>query len=1279
MNGAGFFTPQQGSAEEQLLRKHLQAVYQDEQPFNQGFGSYLCPSSMRPKSLAVPGMMNSSFFSPSMFLLEPQVRTKFEDVALRFMTVISIENIYGKLLYVIVANQCSHLLLFSFQGPVMSMSPQATYLSTIIPNAVLPASIEVIEIDRSTSRTRGNSVNPGGSVRTVSKSSLASLDSSVSPMLSRRSDGDGSQTDNSTTMPTSASGSNWSDSQSSKTIILSSSPMSSKGSTHSCDSHRMELNGQESQVESAGDQDLVSVHSSVSAISSPSPKSENIPTCKGSTSCGSVSAGEDTKNERNCTRSLSIMKAKQPPAPPRRTNSLHSNKIRAQMDSKDLNASASREVATATGYIAAKDGIRSVTTGTSKIRLSVLNSAATNSTEASSDEAEGATEPLTEFNRVSPKKTPSEGGVFDRTMSPSSGYSSQSGTPTLSPKGISQTSPEKQKTKPVKPERSMSRASSSAASPSSSLTSLSSGTSEPLNQDVSTCCTSLPHQGSPLPVAAKELMPTLRVEVRERLNIPPPPRVQAPCPPPPETWVHNRRTFELLCGPCPNVTKVISKPSQIQNSTVEQAGNQSHRSEEVQVVSDKQTTDKAISESSEGEAKATIFLETHPEGVHQDLESMACTSTEPETLVVQKMIEDSAEVPRQEETSSPLLREPETVTKKDPPPIMKKPVTILNREELALTAPSVETQQKEMCCSATVEVHPPAENNTTSSQNGVTVLANNTKDQMDRIQVPSLQAHSGDPPKINKVSPPPTPPPSYHPTPPPSRKTPPSSVSTPPDELEKVQEEIQVVDSCWPPPPPPLEGGSVFDGGEEIDFPPPPPPVMADNVPDVMDSCATEVALPTPTVALEDVVQDIKNSSETETSVHLSPELPTAATQTVIDKPEGIMQVSKVSTAELSSSPVQNISSVSDSFPPPSIHREESPSSVSAALASPNSILKSDSLTIEDQTPSNTPISAQLIPTISVPVAPPLPVENLTTGVNFRRQPSVAHRDNRSKELLARHKSLPIPKEDANIPLVTPSLLQMVRLRSVNMIEDQVKAPAEAKSTNEGAPAKENCQASNQAHQNIPQKPIRKSLSLKSPTHTGKASSVLPNTPSMRLQEAIRMKTAAMSSRDGLPCRLGMRSSSCVGDPGILLKSPEGFDMLKSPASTASFIFSKTTKKLVIETAAASSPEAQASLKQNLATELMQFYDQSNAAGFSNGGINSDRVPPPVARKPAHSSSNASQNRPACPPAKMEFSVDRKDIIGAGQHTRETISPETTSKSINNIVIMIFCHGLCES
>ncbi|XP_041810894.1 uncharacterized protein KIAA1522 homolog isoform X2 [Chelmon rostratus] len=1233
----------EASRDEQLLRKHLQAVYQDEQPFNQqSFGSHLCPSTLRPKSVAVPGMTTSSSFSPSTlfsFLQEPQ-------------------------------------------GPVMSISPQATYLSTIIPNAVLPASVEVIEIDRSSSRTRGSSVNHGSSVRTVSKSSLASGDSSVSPLLSRRSDGDGSQTDNShtsTLMTTSTSGSNWSESQSSKTIISDSSPESSKRSTRSGNSQRVRLNGQESQTEqSNGDQDLVSLRSSVSTISSPSCKNE-IVAGQGSESVvsGSVAAGEDAQTKQSFTRSLSVMKTKQPPAPPRRTNSLHTNKIRGNtrvlVGSTDLSDSVSGEVANATENIVAKDEKKSVTADTIKIPTTVPNTTGSSSSDASSsslsptqvssDEVGGATE----SSSSSPQKTPLEGGKFERTMSPSSGYSSQSGTPTLSPKGISPTSPDKQKKKPIKPERSVSRASSSAASPSSSLTSLSSSTSEPVNPDVSTCSHSLPPQGFPPTVAEKDFTPhkdssTLSTEVRELFNIPPPPKVKAPCPPPPETWAHNRRSFELLCGPCPNVSKVTQKPAQIQDSTLKQAETQTEALKEMEVSVEKQSTmDTSILKLSERKAEPETLLATGTEGVCNELENRECPGT------TQEKMEASANVQKQEQSSGLVEKDPvnqETTPKKDPPPVMKKPKTVLHREE-------PDRQQRKMSSSATIDVQSPVENYKTSPQNGVIILVDKSEKEMDKSEVTSRQTLSVEVPKIVKASPPPTPPPAYHPTPPLSRKTPPSSVSVPPDELQRVQEEIHAVESCWPPPPPPMEGDSVFDGGDEVDFPPPPPPFVTDNVPNVMDSCITELDVSKrPTEDAEDTTED---SSEAQTPVHDQiPDLTLTGPQTVSDtKPEVVVQDSEANNShEISCRPVQNVSSLSDSVPPTPVEappllpitRAENPASVSA-LDPPSSLLRRDSLKIEDQSPSEPPVSAQ--PPITVPVAPPLPADSLTHGVNFRRQPSVANREARSKELLSRHKSAPIPKEDANIPLVTPSLLQMVRLRSVNMTEDQVKTPLEDKSTNQGVPVQESCPVSIPGPQNTPQKPIRKSLSLKSPPQTVKSSSVTLNTPSMRLQEAIRMKTAAMSSRDGLPSRLGVRSSTfnCVNEQGALsLKSIEGCDMHKSPASTASFIFSRSTKKVVIETTAASSLEAQASLKQCLAAELMQVSDQSKLAAFSNGGVKPDKVPPPVAKKPAHGSISPSQNLPACS-AKIDFSVEGNGAIEV-QHMSGITPPETTTTRV---------------
>lgn len=1208
---------EQASRDERLLKKHLQAVYQEEHHSHlQGFSPHLSPTSMlRPKSVAVPGMTTSCSSPAQMFsfLQEPQ-------------------------------------------GPVMSISPQATYMSTIIPNAVLPASIEVIEIDHGGNRTRGSSVGHSGSVRTVSKSSLASGDSSVSPLLSRRSDNDDCQTDishnTSILMPTSASGSNLSETPSSKTLISNTSPTLSKGSSYSDKSQRLGLSGQVSlPVPSSEDQDLVSLQSSVGILSSHITKHENI---------GEVQEFiEDTKNKRNFARSLSIVKTKQPPAPPRRTNSLHNNKIRgnavALVDSKTLNESVSGEMWTAAENTVGNNEIKSVNAEDSRIPTPRSN---TNSPDASSNtdsitptKEDGGTQPQSESSGSSPQKTPSDVGKFERTMSPSSGYSSQSGTPTLSPKGISPTSPDKQKKTPVKPERSVSRASSSVASPSSSLTSLSCGTPEPVNQDVSKCTPSLT-------IPTKEPMPcsnstALTVEIRDLLNIPPPPKVKAPCPPPPETWVHNRHTFELLCAPYVNVNNQTSR--QMEESTMKQAGMQTESSKESPV--EKHTTiDQPMVELSENREKP---LEEQPQTVRTTVpvvpdgvstQKKECPGTKQEAYLLQDRIEAGTDVQCQD-IHSPLVVDTEILPKKDPPQVMKKPTTVINREKTASEEQSVKKQQMEKSSSASTGVDSPVENHTTVSHNDVT----------DTGETASIHTLSINVTKATKDSPPPTPPPSYHPTPPLLRKTPPSSVSVAPDDLQRVQEETQVSECCWPPPPPPLEGDSVFEGGDEIDFPLPPPPLLSTDETDKVIMKTEDQNRP-----LANVGQTVVHSSDAETH---GPANPLDVLQPVTDdKPQVVKEVSQANTTvEFSRRAVLDSSSSNGTPPPLETPTFTKPEISASVLLSPSSFQR-DFMKTEALTPSEPPISAP--PPITAPEAPPLPVENLTSAVNFRRQPSIANRDTRSKELLSRHKSAPIPKEDANIPLVTPSLLQMVRLRSVNMAEDEMKTSLEDKSTNEGLGLQENSPISTPGPQSTPQKPVRKSLSLKSPPHTLKTSSVMLNTPSMRLQEAIRMKTAAMSSRDGLPSRLSMRTSpySSVSEP-LALKSPEGCDLQKSPASTASFIFSRSTKKVVIETAAASSPETQANLKQSLAAELMQFSDHSKA--FSNGGIRSEKVPPPVAKKPAHGSTSPSQNLPTCT-VKMDLSVAGNGTMGTGQHMGKITLPETTTRVTADTIETLF-------
>ncbi|XP_061870674.1 uncharacterized protein KIAA1522 homolog isoform X2 [Colius striatus] len=242
------------------------------------------------------------------------------------------------------------------------------------------------------------------------------------------------------------------------------------------------------------------------------------------------------------------------------------------------------------------------------------------------------------------------------------------------------------------------------------------------------------------------------------------------------------------------------------------------------------------------------------------------------------------------------------------------------------------------------------------------------------------------------------------------------------------------------------------------------------------------------------------------------------------------------------------------------------------------------------------PAPAEPPPAAAVPPPPPLPPPSALapppqTGLKKAANGPVA---DAKKEAAARSKSGAVPKEDASLPIVTPSLLQMVRLRSVSVEPPAAAGPEER-------PA--------------PQKPVRRSLSTRQPPP---AKDVVP---SNQLLQAVHLKAAALACGEALEKPAGGRAAAAgpEGPPGDGQLSPRH----KSPASTASFIFAKSSKKLVIETA--SSPEAQADLKRNLVAELMNFSGQRSAAsaatqqgpGAAQAPRKPGKIPPPVAKKPS--------------------------------------------------------------
>lgn len=1124
----------QASREEQILRHHLQAVYGHDLP-------RMLPMQ-RPKSLAVPGMTTMSS-------------------------------------------------LLQEQGPVMSISPQATYLSTIIPNAILPASIDVIEIDRSSTRR---------SVRTVSKNSLAS----ASPGSSRS----GGCTHD---VPPTCS-SKRSHSQSSETIVSNSSTISLRGNkvtSHATDRLKEDLNHDEQ----------ISVKSSSSWLSS-STKAASHKLEQGESS----EAGESVQNSQ-FSRSLSIMKAKLPPAPPRRTYSLHQEKVKQRSckldEKKDLNGLQSSGERM-NGDVTSKDQPVLSNHDTISANSSVttfLDNSHLSLTFSPHIPDQDSTDAQTGSGNSSPQNK------FERTMSPSSGYSSQSGTPTHSSKDFNPTSPGKHKKKPPKPERigprtspvvSVSSSTNSLSSAATDPTSLSSQTRNTQSQPprVSLAAMEVPSKAAPVPSGSTSL--------RDLFNIPPPPRVKAPCPPPPETWAHNKRTVELLCGqsPCPN--RIYGLQKQHKDSLIK-------KNQDTINCTDQTSLERAISleiktEDSKDEEVTSVKNDvsmTVQKQVALD-ENLALRHIESPTIH-----EKGEERCLERETASCITKEKDQNIPEENPKI---------EQESAVTSEKVSSSNADQKV-LPPEQHRKSECNTRNLQESCALAPKTeetgTEDQylsakpsMDK-EIPAHRPKDNngvEAPRVNGHSPPPSPPPTHHPPPPPSKRSPASSVSTPLPQEEHtnavldVEKEYPALECAWPPPPPPMDESAdlVFEGQDEVDFaPPPPPPPMQELLSDILETCNMESTVQEGTTSTEDTstVPDLVKQVESDLSKPMQEV--TYKEQSTVDTVVAphVPEVSKAKSID--HSPVQPLFSENAS----QVCREH-PEMSSQSQAVP---LKTEVLSPQphEHQPNPLPLSVNHLsqqatpeaPVLAteVPTAPPLPMEEQST-LNFRRQPSPTSKDNWSKELLSRHKSAPIPKEDANIPLVTPSLLQMVRLRSVN-VEDQVNTPSQ-----DGKPETEDNPGQDQAmlSQVIPQKPIRKAC-LKSAQLPGKSSPAVALGPSMRLQEAIRMKTAAMSS-SGVPARLSLRlpmnSTTNSNDtvPVLSPKSPDSCELLKSSTSTASFIFSKSTKKVVIETP--TSPDVQASLKQNLAAELMQISGQAKSLETKK----QVKVPPPVAKKPAH-------------------------------------------------------------
>ncbi|XP_060114435.1 uncharacterized protein KIAA1522 homolog isoform X2 [Heteronotia binoei] len=471
-----------------------------------------------------------------------------------------------------------------------------------------------------------------------------------------------------------------------------------------------------------------------------------------------------------------------------------------------------------------------------------------------------------------------------------------------------------------------------------------------------------------------------------------------------------------------------------------------------------------------------------------------------------------------------------------------------------------------------------------------------------------------EPPVLSKPtngSPPPSPPPAYHPPPPPAKKadTSPEVPSTSETEPDAPQ------DVLWPPPPPPVPDEHDLS---MADFPPPDEAYFSLPLPE-----AQSVAAEIPSVeALEapPTVEPLANqrpvSAEKGKELTPSPSFSTTVCSKI--QQQEVLDATSLPTPTLEPAPPPKFPMVGEALGSQFSHRKAA-ASVSA-VPRPSGLRSQPSL----------------------------------------KNPAGSSHPDLKKEPASRNKSNPMPKEDASLPIVTPSLLQMVRLRSINMdAHSPMASPAAAK-----LPIEQNGTSlgvGNKPAQAAPQKPIRKSLSLKGPSSASKEAS-----PSNPLHNAVRLKASTLSSRDAPSLGMAERkarnrltlptpsTAAAAAAPGDL-KDGQLSPLHKSPASTASFIFAKSSKKFVIET---SSPEAQANLKKNLVAELMNVSGQRPAAAL---GLNPQgsgkpqaqkkpqKIPPPIAKKPSLAPGHLPSPQSPKPPGVEELS---SPLLAAGDRTK---------------------------
>ncbi|XP_059510406.1 uncharacterized protein KIAA1522 homolog isoform X2 [Stegostoma tigrinum] len=1085
------------------------------------------------------------------------------------------------------------LIPSELQNPVMSMSPQATYLSKIIPNAILPSAVDVVMINTSQN-----------CLRTISRDSLIIAPSPACSRSISLQNYDGRDY---------ASSDAWSHSQSSETIVSNNSTISSQGNTrnHSAEKVREKLRDEHNLTNSVPDsradtsrwvnacsaQSVLETTEDTAAHNTSNYQTDELKSngfvnqaLSPAESTSSIVDASDTQSvtsERSISRSLSIRKMKKAPVPPRRIHSLQQKEEEPNFQPKDQSC------------------VSPVDDDVFSPALSDINHI---QPEPHVDSPVFAANPQSHHNPVTalnqmeeiPKGkskispgNPNSPIKSEQTMSPSSGYSSQSGTPTM---GRDPASPSPPGGKP-KPVRSTSLISpeESPSSPSASISSLISERFDFFSIP--------PPPSSPAPppptVKIAKLPPSVLYSWGPA-SIPPPPAGPAPSPP-------KRKPSFLFpaAAPAPPVTTATSKQAPpVTTATSKQAPPvttaTSKQAPPVTTATSKQAPPVTTATSDRAPPVTTVTSkQALPVTTATSKQAPpVTTATSGRALPVTTATTSDWGLPVTTATMSSQAPPVTMVTSNQTPPVtattakQSLPVTVMTSDQAQPIVTMTSDQASPVTMAVPNQIPPdsttvsslvtssvssqvPLVTRSTASQAPVATgtvpaaLLPSPSETLHVLSNPAATSVSSAPPTgqqeiipvaAKHSSPPPSPPPSHHPPPPPKKATT-TGASSPPSS-STVSEPKRLSGFDWPPPPPPLSPSAFApstepsslpentqQGEQEADFlfPPPPPPSL-----------------------LTDSVQEKRFSAQDLQLVSLSspPLLPP-------DKSLKSTIPGQPAPAEPSSQPL-----------PPPVPTETKMSPRPKLCASPAATSMSNHLQQKPLAFPGTPAADSHLSKVITP------------------KPKMSNQDSENK--LPVQSPPPQNGSDQDVkPMVTPSLLQMVRLRSVQMNTYTAGGldcqPQVSKNQPDLKPPAK-------SHMTAPSKPARKSLTHRLSSSSDSESSIKPNS-------SLSVKKLTVSDVYGQST----------------LKPPEDGAPQKSPASTASFILSKNVspKKLVFETPR--SPEAEAEVKRNFVAELNSVSEriasksESKSLTDAQSKVISEttsaqkkpgRIPPPVAKKP---------------------------------------------------------------